>query len=327
MSDTRMSENTHSVAIGAFIVGALLIAVTTAVFIFGSGIGSSRARVVMVFDGSVKGLSVGAPVALRGVQIGQVTDINLILDSDNVDLIMIVEADLDADNIQYRGNGPEELTEELIARGLRAQLNTQSLLTGLLYVQLDFHPDSPLQLPDIDSPYTQIPTIPTELQKLSRQIEDIDFAQVASDLREIAAGLKTVITNDKFQALPDEMQATFRSVAALSDELRASVGQSGPRLNKVLDEAAGTLGALNAELPRVATLVEKNLEVVEDAMRAFEGAMTEVDSLVSADSPTTYELNKALRELALAGRALQLLAKTLEEQPEALLRGKSEDAQ
>lgn len=322
-----MSENTHSVAIGAFIVGALLIAVSTAVFIFGSGIGSSRERVVMVFDGSVKGLSVGAPVALRGVQIGQVTNINLILDNDNVDLIMMVEADLDADNIQHGGNGPEELTEELIARGLRAQLNTQSLLTGLLYVQLDFHPESPLELADIDSPYTQIPTIPTELQKISRQIEDIDFAQVASDLREIAAGLKTVITSEKFQALPDDMQATFHSVAALSEELRTTVGQSGPRLNSVLDNASQTFGAVNEELPRIATLVEDNLAVIEDAALAFESAMVNVDRLASEDSPTTYELNKALQELAMAGRALQLLAKTLEEQPEALLRGKSEDPQ
>ena len=70
-----MSEKPHTVAIGAFIVGALLIAISGLIFIGGSGFGSDRNKVFMVFDGSVKGLSVGAPVALRGVQIGQVTDI------------------------------------------------------------------------------------------------------------------------------------------------------------------------------------------------------------------------------------------------------------
>lgn len=321
-----MSENNHSVALGAFILGAILIAASVVVFIFGNGIGSQRERVVMVFDGSVKGLSVGAPVALRGVQIGQVTDINLVLDTDNDDLIMLVEADIDAETIQHRGATPEDLVGALVDRGMRAQLNPQSLLTGLLYVLLDFHPDSPAAVANIDSPYTQIPTIPTELQKISRRLEQIDFAQVASDLRAIASGLRTVITDEQFQQLPADMQATFQSVSALSEELRASVGDSGPRLNALLDSAAITLASINTQLPRLATVVETNLDVVQKAARSFEGAMTEIDRLASEDSPTTYELNKALRELAMAGRALQLLAKTLEEQPEALLRGKSEDS-
>ena len=57
----------------------------------------------------------------------------------------------------------------------------------------------------------------------------------------------------------------------------------------------------------------------------FDLTVTEIGDLVADDSSTRYQLDKALRELALAGRALQLLAKTLEEQPEAILRGKSED--
>ncbi|MBA6412773.1 MCE family protein [Parahaliea sp. F7430] len=321
-----MSENSHSVAIGAFIIGALLIIISIAVFIVGSGLGSSKERVVMVFDGSIKGLSVGAPVALRGVQIGQVVDINLILEGDRDNLIMLVTADLDDKNVQRRGNSKDELTEELIARGMRAQLNTQSLLTGLLYVQLDFHPNSPVQLADLDSPYLQVPTIPTELQKLSRQLEEIDAAQVAIDLREIASGLKTIITGDKFQALPGQIESAALSLSQLSEELRASLANSGPKLDLVLDNTAATAATANEQLPRIANMVEQNLEVLAGSMQAFEKTLGEVNNLVREDSPTTYELNKALRELALAGRAMQLLAKTLEEQPEALLRGKSEDS-
>lgn len=321
-----MSENSHSVAIGAFILGALLIAVTTIIFIVGSGIGSGHERVVMVFDGSVKGLSVGAPVALRGVQIGQVTNINLILDGDNDELIMLVEADLDADNVQKRGSNPQELTEMLIERGMRAQLNTQSLLTGLLYVQLDFHPDTVIELPEIDSPYLQIPTIPTNLEKLSRQIDEIDFAQVASDLSDIATGLKSVITDEKFQTLPGEVNATFHSITALSEDIRSTLGRIEPDINQLLASANNTLGTVDDNLPRLVTLVEDKLAVVESTLQNFDQTLKGVDNLIAEDSPTTYELNRALTELAEAGRALQLLAKTLEEQPEALLRGKNEDA-
>ena len=58
-------------------------------------------------------------------------------------------------------------------------------------------------------------------------------------------------------------------------------------------------------------------------MGAFEAAMQQFDGFISPDSATTHELNRALREISLAGRSLQALAKTLEEQPEALIRGKT----
>jgi len=322
-----MSENTHSVAIGAFIVGALLIVTSTVVFLLGSGIGASKQTVVMVFDGSVKGLSVGAPVALRGVQIGQVTDINLILEAGQENLIMLVEAALDDNNIQRKGERARsgELSEDMIARGLRAQLNTQSLLTGLLYVQLDFHPDTPVQLTEVDSPHVQIPTIPTELQKLSRQIEAIDFAQVASDLRDIATGMKSVITSESFQAVPAQLQTTLGSVTDLSEELQAMLATSGPQLERLLDAAGNSADSLQRELPMLATGLRRNLELLETTLGEARQTLADTQTLVAEDSPTTYRLNEALQELTAASRALRQLARTLEQQPEALLRGKSED--
>ncbi len=320
-----MSEQQHSVAIGAFVLGALLIAVTTVIFMLGTGFGSERSKAVMVFEGSVKGLNVGAPVALRGVQIGQVTDIELILDSDNVELIMLVEAEFRDENVRRVGTNTESLTEELISRGLRAQLNTQSLLTGLLYVQLDFHPESPINLAAIDSPYLQIPTIPTELERLTRKLESIDFAKVAGDLESIAAGLNTFVASEEFQSLPVRLQDTLASITRLSDQLGDQVASSGPRLDRLLDNAGDTAAAANAEIPRMAELINRNMALLEGAIAAFEEGMRELENLVQQDSSTVYELNRALRELSSAGRALQQLGRTLEEHPEALLRGKQGD--
>ena len=223
-----MSEKPHTVAIGAFIVGALLIALTTVIFVIGSGFGKDRRKVVMVFDGSVKGLSVGAPVALRGVQIGQVTDIELILDTDDVELIMLVEAELSADNIRRRGASTDEFTEELISRGLRAQLNTQSILTGLLYIQLDFHPATRVDLVAIDSPYLQIPTIPTGLERLTREVQDIDIAKIASDLESTLEGLQAFINTAQFQSLPARLDESLAAIKSLGDQLREQLSTTGP---------------------------------------------------------------------------------------------------
>ena len=320
-----MSEKPHSVAIGAFVVGALLIAITVVIFILGSGF-ANREKIVMAFDGSVKGLNVGAPVALRGVQVGQVTNINVVLDADSLDLIMLVEADFYEDNIKRVGKNPNDITEELIQRGLRAQLNTQSLLTGLLYIQLDFHPNSPLVLrSDIESPYFQFPTIPTDLERIARKLQELDVSKLVENLESVSEGLNTLVNNASMQNLPGNLQTTLGSLTALSDQLQQQLATSIPKVDKLLDGATTTVASANAELPAFSKALRDNLDVLNDAVSAFEKVMIDVESTISPDSATTYQLNQALRELTLAGRAIQMLAKTLEEQPEALLRGRSGD--
>lgn len=322
-----MSDKPHTVAIGAFVIGAVLIGITIVIFALGSGFGQEREKVVMVFDGSVKGLVIGAPVTLRGVQIGQVTNLELMLDADTIELIMVVEAEISEKNIRRLGSNPEDVTDDLIARGMRAQLKTQSLLTGMLYIQLDFHPDKPAVFVDLQSAHVQIPTIPTDLELLTRKIEEIDLAQLADKLQGIVNGLNTMVTSDAFQALPATMQGALAAVTTLSNELKTQLASSGPKLDHVLDGATDTLAGANAELPKLSTLVEGNLEVLSGAITAFEQTMTNVDSLVSPGSATAYQLNKALRELTLASRAIQELANLLDRQPESLLRGKKEDTQ
>ena len=322
-----MSEQPHSVAIGAFVLGALLIGITIVIFALGTNFGQSRETVVMVFDGSVKGLNVGAPVALRGVQIGQVTQVELMLNADSLELTMLVEAQLSSQNIKRLGSSTKDVTDGLIARGLRAQLKTQSLLTGLLYIQLDFHPDKPLVLAQIDSEYTQIPTIPTDLELLTRKLEEIDLADLTDKIQSTIRGLDAFVSNDAFQQLPASLKGTLVSLTALSEELRTQVASSGPKLDKALSAGAETLAGANSQLPKISQAVEKNLHLLNSAIAAFEQTMNNVDSLVEPGSATTFQLNKALKELGMASRAIKQLADTLNEQPESLVRGKREDSQ
>ncbi len=322
-----MSEKSHTVAIGTFVTGAILIAVTMVIFALGTGFGEKREKVVMVFEGSVKGLSTGAPVALRGVQIGHVTNIELMLDTDAIGLIMLVEAELSEKNIRRLGSNAEDITDQLIQRGLRAQLRTQSLLTGLLYIQLDFHPGTRPVLADIKSPYVQIPTVPTDLEVVARKLEEMDLGELADKVQSIIGALNNFVGSEDFQAIPAQLQAALQEVTALSRQLQAQLSVSGPKLDQALDGAAATLEGANQELPRISELVEKNLKVLDNAITAFEGTMRNIDSLVAPDSPTTYQLNQVLQEVTRASRAIQALTNTLQEQPESLLRGKSEETQ
>jgi paraquat-inducible protein B len=320
-----MSDKPNNAAIGAFFVGAVIIAVAAILFVSGSGFSQETSRVVMIFDGSVKGLSVGAPVALRGVEIGEITNIDLIFDTDTIDVIMFVEAVIQGDHIQRRGNSEGDFIEEMIARGLRAQLNSQSLLTGLLYVQLDFHPNSAIVLAQTDSPHAQIPTIPTDLQRLSREFESINFSKVADNLESLTVALEAFVTNDAFQHLPDDLKATLAAIETLSTQMSEQIEVSGPRLDALLEATSATAEAASIEIPKLSAAAIRSMSQLDSTLANFDMTLNEISDLVADDSSTRYELDKAMRELALAGRAIQLLAKTLEEQPEAILRGRSED--
>ena len=317
-----MSEKPQTVAIGAFVIGASLILLVTLLFLLGSGFGSKE-KVVMVFDGSVKGLNIGAPMALRGVKVGEVTDIDLILDSSKTNVIMQVEANFDAENIHRKGIADVDLTEELISRGMRAQLNSQSLLTGLLYIELDFYPQSALNLVDIDSPYLQLPTVPTDLERITKKLQDIDISKLTDELESISNGVSTLIISTEFQHLPAHLTSTLDSVRELSAQMKEQLASTGPKLNTVLDETAQTVASANSQLPKLTALVEGNLKTLNSAIAAFEQGMSGIDGLVSPDSATLYQLNLALQEMTRAGRSLQSLANTLEAQPESLIRGKS----
>jgi paraquat-inducible protein B len=319
-----MSDKSQPIAIGAFVIGASLIAITTVLFLLGSGFGEKE-KIVMVFDGSVKGLNVGAPLALRGVTIGEVTDVDLILNGDTGSVIIVVEADLKGKNIRRTGDKDFDPTEELIARGLRAQLTSQSLLTGLLYVELDFHPGSPLNLADIESTAIQIPTIPTTFERFTKKLQEIDIQKMAEQIDSIAESINHLVTSEEFQNLPVNATDTLDSLQDLSSQFQDQLASTGPKIDTVLDEAAETVASANSELPRLTTLIEENLKVLEGAITAFEKGMTGIDGLVSPDSVTLYQLNNALKEITRAGRSLQSLATTLEEQPESIIKGKSGD--
>ena len=322
-----MSDDSKAVAIGAFVVGAAVIAISAMLFISSTGWGNDKSKVIMVFDGSVKGLSIGAPVTLQGVQIGQITDIHLNFDAKTVNATAMIEAEISHQKLGSEDGRVGIFPKAMLTKGLHAQLYSQSLLTGLLYVQLEFQPETKVKLAKIDSPYLQIPTAPTDLQRITQALESMDFVGLVKDIRTIAEGLGQVIVAESFQNLPADLHSTLSSVAEMTMLLEAQINSTGPKLNRVLDSTAKTMRILNSEIPKLSATAGTSLVLLNRAIGSFEATMLSVNMLVSDDSATIYGLKQALREVAQAGRELQLLAKTLEEHPEALIRGLRKDSE
>jgi paraquat-inducible protein B len=243
------------------------------------------------FDGSVRGLQRGAPVEFRGIKLGAVTDIRLELNTKAGSVRIPVTMELEPERItqigSLEGQKPYEFMERLVERGLRAQLKSGNLLTGQLFVALDFYPDSPPAKLERGGKYPEIPTVPTEMEELTRSV----------------TGLL-----DKFASLPlDEM---VKSMGSLINETRTTVRSveglvTSPDLQQ-------SLKALRA-----------TMEAAQGTMTKAQATLSSADSMIGADSQIRYDLTQLMKELTEAARSIRLLASYLERHPDALIRGKA----
>ncbi len=166
--------------------------------VFGSGELFKRTnKFVLYFDGSVKGLAIGAPVMFRGVSIGTVKDISLIYDSKagTITLPVIVEIE------QGRIKGAPSFGElggdkKMIALGLRGNLEVQSFLTGQLMISFDFYPDKPAKLRGIVKGYPELPTLPTS-PDIFQTMQNLPIKEIAKNLEATVQGINKLVNSSE----------------------------------------------------------------------------------------------------------------------------------
>jgi paraquat-inducible protein B len=312
-----MSRQPNKTLIGAFVVGAVALAVA-GLFIFSSGKLFKETRTfVLYFDGSLKGLDVGAPVNFKGIKIGSVTDIKVEFASEDfTDIRIPVLVEIEPDMIQesaalVKKQDYQQLRERrkamqkagkvlksMIDRGLRAQLISQSMVTGKLMIQLDFYPDKPARFVATDGEHVEIPTIPSRLDEIAKAIEEVPFKELIA---------KATLTIDGIERLVNapELKDTVVTLRDTIQDLR--------NLIKNLDGGVGTL----------TSNVESTLKKTSDALVQATDTLTAVQGELRDTTPVIrYELSNSLKELADAARSLNALTEYLQRHPESLLRGK-----
>jgi paraquat-inducible protein B len=218
---------------------------------------------VLNFSGSVRGLNRGAPVEFRGIKIGQVLDITLEARRATLEFRIPVLIEIEPERIAVIGKRPppgESLLGKLIEKGLRAQLKTGSLLTGQLYVDLDFHPGAPARRVVYAGKYPEIPTIPAPLEamteKLTKFLDRLDklpLDQVVAELRSTVQSLNQAIgqtqalishidadVTPQAKATLEQAQKTLASV----ERLVSSDAPLNQDLRQALQELAETARSL-----------------------------------------------------------------------------------
>jgi paraquat-inducible protein B len=241
-------------------------------------------KLVMYFSGSVRGLTVGAPVLLRGIPIGKVTDIALEIDEKTADIRIPILAEVELDRIK-KVNKQAHLTAEdniahLIGEGLRAQLQTGSLLTGQLFIALDMFPKNKVVVHQNNTGYIEFPTVPNSLDQITHS----------------AQAIMDKISKLPLDTLTAEINNTLKSLQETSKEA-----------TKTLVSVKGTLGTADTTLKSA----DKTMVSAQKVLGTLEPGST-----------TQYELNRLLQELAQTASSVKQLTDYLEQHPDSLLRGK-----
>ncbi|MBL8503054.1 MAG: MCE family protein [Rhodocyclaceae bacterium] len=332
-----MSRRADPALIGAFVLGALALAIATILLVAGDDWFRKHSQHTLYFEGAAHGLQVGAPVVFLGVKVGTVKKIQLGLDESSDKFVVPVAIEVEPQVVRTKSGERIDLRDRealrrLIERGLRARLRMQSILTGQLYVDLDFHPDKPARFVAPDPAISEIPTIRTAVQELTRKLEGFPMDTFLADVAAIGASLNQTLNTPETRNLPRRLDATLKHLEALAARLDA---KSGPileetradlaEMKKALVAAQSAMARLESAADRVGALADADSELVRNLTRAsaeLAGAAQTVRRLAEAESPTVQHANQALKEIARAAEALRQLAELLEQQPDAILRGK-----
>jgi paraquat-inducible protein B len=252
---------------------------------------------VLHFNESIRGLTVGAPVEFRGIKMGQVVDIKAEFDQATFTPRITVLIETEPQRWEVIGEGKVDVKseiEKLVAKGMRAQLKTGSLLTGQLFVNLDFHPDAPEAQVKFEGQFPEVPTIPAPLQiitarvnSLLSKIETVPIEKIGKDLGDTLANVKRISDSKELLESVKALNETLQQTRKLVQKLDTNVA---PAISSTLDQAQKTL--------------------------------VSVEGTLGKDSPMQHELRRALKELGEAARAIRVLADYLERHPDALIYGK-----
>lgn len=345
-----MNTRVSPALIGAFVLGALAL-IVVAMVMFGSGQWFRKTKeFVLYFDSSVNGLRIGAPVKIRGVEIGSVKNILLRLDKDIQAPRIPVIIELDLEKFTSKGATGAALTDpaafkEAIDRGLRGQLQSESFVTGLLFIGLDFFPDSPanfVQNPESNSyPFQEIPTQPTTLEmagdkagQIIARLEEIDFKGLIDSLMQTVNGINRIANSPDLKRTlksMDEVTTQLGEAATNIAQLATTVGSNvkiiSDDMKLTSNDARAAIKQAGAALKQTEATIKQTEGMIKQTEAMFKEAeltMANMRAVTDPDSPTFYEITKTLKEVSAAARSLRMLTGYLERNPRALIFGKPE---
>jgi len=312
--------------VGAFVVGGIGLAVGAFV-LFGNFHPFTRMeKAVLIFHGASSGLSVGAPVTFRGVQVGAVDKVVIEYNPETKDAYIPVYVTMRPDNITLTSNAAHHLPtiKDLVSQGLRGEMNLKSFVTGSSEIDLDFAPETPAVLHPAIATVTEIPTKQSSIQAMSQTLQNLPLKELRDNANASLAAVREL--SDR---LDRDLPALIESVRSTSDHSRDMVDASRDLITHLQPELEQTLKSLNrladtgseqlsARGKELHTLLENSNATIQKANQS----LGNIQSMTSPRSADRANLDASLRDLASAASALRGFANDVERNPQLLLTGR-----
>ena len=322
-----MSKKVNTTSIGLFIVVGVVLGVIGLLLFSSSKLFSRTNEVIVYFDNSLNGLNEGAPVKFRGVTIGSVKRVMIRFNQDPKDFALPVILELEEKLLRQRWG--EEIAQVYTAeamqrdlrRGLRATLQAQSFVTGVLYVGLDFHPDAPPPVfHQLQKIYVEVPSQPTDVQQLMNNLASLDLKGVEKNLNALLIKINTSVSSLHLAQIQDDITKVLRSVDRLvsSPDLKKDL----VALHTTLDQYRLLGEKVSNRVDPLADDISKTLAEVDRALVQVRGAAHNVRILLAPDAPLPNDLDQTLRQLSEAVQSLSSLLDFLKQHPNALVIGR-----
>lgn len=293
-----MSQKANPTVIGLFVLLGILLALGAGLVLTSGQWMKDTYPYVMVFKGDVSGLIPGAPVQYQGVTVGTVASIQLVVDQEKDEAYVPVVVHFDPNTITYTGSAPKrkEIQRE-VEEGLRAELQSQSLVTGMKKIMLVNRPGSPavFQDPGVDLP--EIPTVPNLSQALAQELADMPFRDIVQSTHAVLGNLENLTGSIMEAETTNTTRETLQSVRDLSN-------------------------SLDKELPRLLSGLDSNSKAFLELQTTLNDTLSELHTSLDRNSAERVQLRTTLSTLSEAASQARLLFDYLERHPESILTGK-----
>ena len=325
-----MSQKANPTLIGAFVFGAIVIAIGAILFFGSANLFAKKQIYETYFDQSVNGLAIGSNVKYKGVTVGKVTKVQLKFQGNGDAPVVKVLYEINTDNLLNKYGitislSDRKLHEKAVENGFRAKLDFESLISGQLFIALDFYKDaSPPQMhQESDQDIYEIPPQPSDIEailadltKAIGNIGSVDFASLAKELEGVLKSAHDAIESMHLDQLGISLDKAASSISNLAngDQVKTTLAS----VRESFDQLTVTLKNLNPAIGDLKPAVDQ----AKVALTNLQKSTAQLDQLLKPDSSFRYQLDSSLSEISTAAAAIQQLADFLQRHPNSLLFGR-----
>jgi paraquat-inducible protein B len=336
-----VNRNPNPKIIGAFVSASLVLLVAMILFFGSAGFLGRNVHFILFFDQSVNGLKVGSPVKFRGVPVGSVERIQIRAEGQDPDsraipvVIQIDRSRLEQDLGVSTASFGADAVLELVSRGLVAQLSTESLITGQLFVEFSFEPGKVQAFrPHLvgTNGMVEVPTFASPLDQITDDLVQLISNASAVDLKRLSENVNVALENLAVVLEGIDSKGISASVTTAADKVTAFVGseefdQSLATMRTAFEDVRSAAKSFNLETGSFGATVDIWTKRFGQTLDKLDGLTAQTTEIMEPESSLRYELENTLRELSRAAQSVRLFTDYLERNPNALITGRPDQSE